>query len=94
MYNGYFMNDQIRLIIVKTLVIALAIATFVGIIYAIENSNETSNPKTPTVTKLDPVEKYDLESGHLFKYVIGKDTIYLIEGKSSAYPVTMSIKSK
>jgi uncharacterized protein YgiM (DUF1202 family) len=88
------MEDQKKFIWVKALIVALTVATFAGIIYALTHYDETSNPKTPKVTKLEPLEKYDLESGHLFKYVIGKDTVYLIEGASSAYPVTMSIKSK
>jgi len=88
------MEDQKKFIWVKSLIIAIAVGTFVGIFYALIKYDSTSNPKTPEVQKLEPLEKYDLESGHLFKYAIGKDTIYLIEGQSSAYPVTMTIKSK
>lgn len=88
------MEDQKKFIWVKSLIIALTVGTLAGIFYALTHYDETSNPKTPKVTSLEPLEKYDLESGHLFKYAIGKDTIYLIEGQSSAYPVTMTIKSK
>jgi hypothetical protein len=36
--------------------------------------------------------QYKISSGTLFVYKLGNDTIYLIEGKTSSYPVSLHVK--
>ena len=35
---------------------------------------------------------WDLPSGHLYKYMVEDDTIYIMEGRDNSYPVSVTLK--
>ena len=49
-----------------------------------------SNLKTQVGLKL--LSKHEINAGFLYSYMLGSDTIYVIEGKSSNYPVSLQVK--
>jgi hypothetical protein len=53
----------------------------------------TSNPvEKPKDSEIALLNQYRIASGTLFIYKFGNDTIYLVEGRTSSYPVTMHVK--
>jgi hypothetical protein len=43
-------------------------------------------------SKLELLGKYDISSGFLFVYKSNGDTIYIVEGQSQSYPVSITVK--
>jgi len=48
--------------------------------------------KTKTQPELEVLGKCELQSGLLYSYKVNNDTIYIIQGKNSSYPVSMQVK--
>jgi hypothetical protein len=79
------------------LLIALIFMWIIIGIAAFSTSN-VSNKKTLTPTpttiqsNLEPLGEWEVRSGHLYSYKVNGDTIYIIEGRNSSYPVSMQVK--
>jgi hypothetical protein len=77
------------------LLILITLALFVGCspkqkdTSTVVTSNPVEKPKNSEITLLN---QYRISSGTLFIYKFGNDTIYLVEGRTSSYPVTMHVK--
>lgn len=59
--------------------------------------NEKSTLKPPVISNMKENElilmgSYRISSGFLYQYKLNNDTIYIVEGGSSSYPISISIK--
>ena len=43
-------------------------------------------------SNLKPLDVFDIPSGRLTVYSYGDDTLYVVEGRNSSYPVGISVK--
>jgi hypothetical protein len=48
--------------------------------------------KDSVATSLEMLGKYRVAAGNLYVYKLGSDTIYLVEGASSNYPVSITVR--
>lgn len=56
-----------------------------------ENLSSPQKSQHPA-TEMILIGKYDISPGWLYAYRIGGDTVYIVEGTSSNFPVSISVK--
>ena len=78
----------------------LALSLMIGFISCKERPVDTKEEglekpiKSDIKTQMDLrlLSKHEISSGFLYSYKLGSDTIYVMEGKSSSYPVSLQVK--
>ena len=83
----------------------LFIISYIFIVFVFLISNRHSNEipdsrrdaqkpqiETTSQPELQVIGKWQLQSGWLYSYKVNNDTIYIMGGKSSSYPVSMQVK--
>lgn len=57
------------------------------------HDNVSLPQKSPYPTaEMSLIGKYEITSGWLYVYRIGGDTVYVMEGKSESFPVSINVK--
>lgn len=89
------MENRIKILIISLLVILFSI--FVYFVSQIPDDSEKSILKSritndATQSNLILLGSYRISSGYLYKYKLDTDTIYVVEGTSSSYPISISTK--
>ena len=56
-----------------------------------ENASLPQKSPYPTA-EMSLIGKYETTSGWLYVYRIGGDTVYVMEGKSESFPVSINVK--
>jgi hypothetical protein len=89
------MEKGVKLVLVSLMVVLVLLMSYFVVKDPIET--EKSTLKSPVVTNSGQTElillgSYKISSGFLYKYKQNNDTIYIVEGNSSRYPISISIK--
>lgn len=81
----------------KRILIAFSVILFVGCTESAPRSDAKSKSILPIAngsnqSELVVLGKYDISGGWLTVYRFGNDTLYVAEGQSDNYPVSVSVK--
>jgi hypothetical protein len=89
--------------IIVSLLILSVMTGFCYLMVKTDNREETRFPdrkkseiapiiKDSVATSLELLGKYRVAAGNLYVYKLGSDTLYLVEGASSNYPVSITVR--
>ena len=89
------MEKSVKIVLASLIVFLILLISLLIMKEPVETEKSTLKP--PVISnikenKLILLGSYRISSGFLYQYKLNNDTIYIVEGGSSSYPISISIK--